>query len=110
MVRAAASLPRVRPIVALLAAVVIGILTAPLLPLAPPILYGMAALCLAAGLSLGKRVRQGATVALLLLPFVLTGAARAREVMMPAPDDASRWIGGPSLWVRGVVVSDVEER
>jgi competence protein ComEC len=109
-VRAKLSPRHVRPVVALLAAVAFGILAAPWLPLASPGLYAGAAICLIAGLSFGGRMPPGAMAALLLLPFALTGAARAREVMTPTPDDVSRCIDGPSLWIRGAVASDVEER
>jgi len=103
-------LPRVRPVVMLLAAVVLGILAAPLLPIAPPVLYAGAALCLVAGLTFDRQAPRVVSAALLILPFALVGAGRARTVMTPKPDDIARSIGGPSLWIRGAVASDVEAR
>lgn len=109
---AAPSALRVRPLFALLAALVLGILLAPLVPLAPTVLIGLAASSLFLGLLLSLRAPEAlpAVPLLFILPFALIGAGQAKRVMTPAPDDISRFTGSPSVWVEGVVASEVETR
>lgn len=99
----------IRPIGALLAAVMLGILAAPYLPLHPALFPVLTAIALIAGLLLLSSQARMALV-LFALAFGLFGAARARQMMTPAPNDVSRWNESPSLWVYGVVASDAEAR
>lgn len=100
---------RVRPTPVLLAAVIVGILAAPFLPLPPFALFAAAVLAALTGAFLYRRWGE-VSLALLILAFFLFSAGRTRGVTLPTPDDVSRFAGGPSLWVKGSVVSEVERR
>ncbi|MDX1932526.1 MAG: ComEC/Rec2 family competence protein [Capsulimonadales bacterium] len=97
---------RPRPIAVLLCGLIIGILLAPAVPLAPPFAYGAAALASVALACLRPPFRPE----LLLLPLILLGIGRTREVSLPRPDDISRFVGSPSLQVEGRIDSLPEVR
>jgi competence protein ComEC len=97
---------RIRPITALLLVYVLGILLAPVLPLTPAFYYLLAALCVAAGISISA---PPARMALLLLPFMFLGVGRMRDTSVPHRDDIVRFAGRPSVWVLGTVTSLAEE-
>lgn len=99
----------VPPIFALLTALVLGVLAAPYLSwllllaalLTGPVIF------LAARRRLRGSAASSATALLWYLPFVFAGALQARQAATPMPDDVSRYAGGPSLRVRGVIASAV---
>ena len=100
---------RFRPTAALLAAVMAGILLAPFFPFSPALGYVGTVVCLISGFVLHGRYARAAK-ALFLLAFLFLSAGRARQIMIPAADDVSRWAERPSLWISGSVVSDIDQR
>jgi competence protein ComEC len=98
-----------RPIFALLAAVIVGILVAPYLPFSWRVLVPLAFLT-AGGAAVIYRRSERIAFTLFVLTFAILGAGRAREESLPAPSDISHRNGGPSIWVRGIVASHVEIR
>jgi competence protein ComEC len=106
-------LPRLRiplrPLFALLATLALGILIADYLALPIPALL-VALLALLAASQLWARNSQAGNALCLLTAFFLFGTIRAEQASLIARDDVSRLIGSPSLWVRGVVASSVEQK
>jgi len=102
-----AGVARVRPLFAVLGAVVSGIVCAPFCPSVPSLaLLAAGLLCLIAALCAPRRL----TFACLLVPFFLFGVLRAQSAAIPVGDDVSRLaVGGPSVWVAGTVASPVEK-
>lgn len=98
-----------RPLFALLTALVLGIVSASLvlLPL-PLLLTGMAVLFMASLLP-ARRFASG-NIVCLLAAFALFGMFRAEQATQIGRDDVSRLIGGPSLWVSGTIDSAVESK
>ena len=110
---------RVRPLFAAVALLLAGIALAPALPAMPLVYYGLILPGVAAAWVGSRRItgagqespmRASLATLVLLLPVVLLGLGRAQEAATVAPDDVSRGAGGPSLWVGGRVVSDVDVR
>lgn len=101
----------VRPLFAALAALIAGILCAPAVTLPIPMLFGIAAASGVAGVIAGWRGKNRLLSALLLLlPIACIGIAQTKRIVTPGPNDISHHIGNPSLWVRGIVMSEVETR
>ena len=101
----------VRPPLVALAAFILGIVAAPwlLARAAPPPLIALALLpCFAAVLLLRRRPILFASA--LCAAFFVFGLWRTQTATRRAPGDVSRAAGGPSVWVRGVVASDLEAR
>jgi len=100
----------VRPPLVALAAFALGIVAAPWLTgNAPPLAAALALLpCLGAVLLFRSRPLPLALA--LCAAFFAFGLWRAQTATRRAPGDVSYSIGGPSLWVRGVVASDLEAR
>ncbi len=96
-----------RPLLLALGALALGIVAAPAAP-QPPLLLAAMALCLVAGVLLARH--PAGMVGALLAALPLFGAGRARLAMTVAPDDVSRHIGGPSVWVLGTLASDTERK
>lgn len=97
----------VRPLLLLVGALALGILSAPVAP-PLPFLVVVLALCLLAGALLWRRPRG--MLAASLCAVVLFGAIHARFAAAPARDDVSRRAGGPPVWVLGTITSDVETK
>ncbi|MBC8137656.1 MAG: DNA internalization-related competence protein ComEC/Rec2 [Fibrella sp.] len=98
---------RVSPLVGMTAALLAGILAAPLLPavslpfgLGVAILFMLAAICL----------RRHPLAALLcwLVPFAVWGTTLAQQRATPATDDVSHLAGQPSFWLAGTVTAEPE--
>jgi competence protein ComEC len=103
-------LARVPRLFVLLGALVVGIALAPVLPLPPALLWGAAFAALVSAFLLAPRAPAGVALLLFAFPVALHGAATARQAAVPVPNDVSLWAGRPSLWVGGVVASDVDTR
>ena len=100
---------RARPIFCFLSAFIAGITIGPFVGVPAGLLLAAAALLIVVGVALPQRTRA-ATLALLSAIFAVLGMARERQAVTQAVDDASRLAGGPSVWVTGVIASEVSAR
>lgn len=102
----------IRPLYASLATLIGGVFAASfILPsgVSAGALFGMATGAFALGMVFLLRDKRIAPLFFLIALFLL-GAGRTRFATVPRADDVSRWAGGPSLWVRGVVTSEGEPK
>ena len=97
---------RVPPLAAALGALAAGILLSSSVVLAPPVALALLPLCLLGAVAANRLPVLRAFC--LLLPFALFGLLHAQRARTPGPDDVSRLVGRPSVWVRGVVASHPE--
>ena len=98
-----------RPVFALLTALILGIVAASVVPLPLPVLLaGMAVLLILSVLP--TRQFAAGKIVCLLTAFALFGMFRAEQATRVARDDVSRLIGGPSLWICGTIDSAVESK
>ncbi|MBC7805169.1 MAG: ComEC/Rec2 family competence protein, partial [Akkermansiaceae bacterium] len=97
------------PLVGMTAALVAGILAAPLLPdvsmslgIGVALLFAVAAVCL--------RRYPPAALCCWLVPFAVWGTTLAEQRGAPAPDDVSHLAGQPSSWIAGTVAAEPERQ
>ncbi len=99
---------RCRPLYAALAALIAGVLFAFFTDaafLSDAAFYTLSVVSFLAGFAFLARKANG--LPLFLVCIFCLGAGQTRRVTAPKGDDVSRWADGPSLWVRGVVVSEL---
>ena len=101
-----------RPLYPALAALVLGafgvVFGAVPAGMGPGFLLGGAVLALLLGMAF--LLRGKSAVPLFLMAVFCLGVAQTQRSLVPGPSDVSRWADGPSFWVRGTVVSNVEMR
>lgn len=97
------------PLVGMTAALIAGILAAPILPAVPlPISMGASLLFLLGALYWRKHPLG--MLLCLLVPFAIWGATFAQKRATPARDDVSHLAGQPSSWLAGTVTAEPEKQ
>ena len=93
----------------MLMAVIAGVLLAAVVPLSPTFCFLSAIAFLLIGFALRRRSERVSAL-FIVFAFASLGLGRARQIMIPAPRDVSRYAGRPSLWIQGTIVSDIDRR
>ncbi len=95
------------PLVGMTAALLVGILAAPFVPVVP-VSVGITVSVLALFGAIGLRRKPIAALLCCFLPFAVWGAMLAQQRGTPAPDDVSHLAGQPSFWIAGTVAAEPE--